>query len=291
MAKDVKETKKTEEPGVIPPVQKEKIIRISELNAELIKKMNEKQLQDYVAAMRTSANIFPALKEKLEAAFQAKNYPLVFQLLKSVRGRLVKIHADNLVKDFDKKINLSQELENIRHEKLDVVIHYLFSTLTMLFTDIQNFLEELEVGETAQKSKAHSGVIKEKLLAVTELDAHTIKQMTDNQLSGYLESLTAFHEDCNAQENGLRSAIKLKQYASVLRWLSAIEESLLKIHAKNLMEDCQNQIVQCKNINDIRHDKLEIFANYFLSSLSMLSADIKKLNLPALKQIIRHLLK
>jgi hypothetical protein len=277
--------------GAIKPEQKAKLLLIAELNPDFIMRLTEKQLHDYIAAMRASANIFPALKEKLEAAFKAKNYALVFQLLKSVRGRLIKIHAENLVKDFDRKFDVDQALDQVRHEKLGVTIDYLLSTLTMLFSDIQMFLEELEIKETVHKQKAHSGVVKEKLAAIEELDGKMIEQMTDKQLHGYLDSLTAFHEGFGAQENALRGAVSAKQYASVLRWLSSIEESLAKIYANGLAEECRDQIALCKDINGIKQSKLEVFANYFLSSLSILSADIKKLNLPVLKRITKHLLK
>jgi hypothetical protein len=115
--------------------------------------------------------------------------------------------------------------------------------------------------------------------------------MTDAQLNGYLDCLSAFHEGFKAQEDGLRNAVRMKQYTSVLRWLASTEESLSKIHANNLLEDCREEISQCKDISAIKHDKLEVFSNYFLSSLSMLSADIKKLNLAAMKQVAKHLAK
>jgi PleD family two-component response regulator len=68
-----------------------------------------------------------------------------------------------------------------------------------------------------------------------------------------------------------------------MQWLSAIEEVLTSIHADGLAEDCQKQIELNKDYNSIKHDRLEVFTNYFLSTLSMLAADIKHLHLP--KQI------
>jgi hypothetical protein len=277
--------------AAITPAQKEKLLDISDLNAGMIRGMSDKQLQDYVAAMRSSANLFPALKEKLEAAYKANNYALMPQLLKSIRGRLVKMHADSLVGDFDKKINPDQDLETIRYERLGVIIDYLLSTLTMFFAEVQAFLGELDTGSVANKHKSHSKLVKEKLYTVPELDGRLIEKMTDEQLSHYLDCLAAFQDAFGEQEKGLRNAVKMKQYTSVLRWLTSIEESLSKIRVDSLLEDCQNQIRQCKDITAVRHDKLEVFANYFLPSLSMLSADIKKLNLPALKQIVKHILK
>ena len=64
-----------------------------------------------------------------------------------------------------------------------------------------------------------------------------------------------------------------------MQWLSAIEDSLSKIHANSLLEECRSQINQNKDFNSIRHERLEMFVNYFLTSVSMLADDIKMLHL------------
>jgi CheY-like chemotaxis protein len=95
----------------------------------------------------------------------------------------------------------------------------------------------------------------------------------------YIELLHTFDSDYKAQESGLRAALKIKQYATVLQRLAAIEKLLLAIHADDLAEDCKDHINQNKDISGIRHEKLEMFVNYFLSSLSMLSDEIHVLHL------------
>jgi hypothetical protein len=139
------------------------------------------------------------------------------------------------------------------------------------------------------KKETPSAQIKTKLLAVSELNAKKIEQMTDERMNTYIDALIAFAEGFQAQETGLRSSVKIRQYTSAFRWLVSIAESLSRIYADDLLEDCQNQIKLNKDINSVRHEKLENFINFFLSNLSMLAADLEKLNLPLLKQLTKHL--
>ena len=270
-------------------VKKEDLLKITDLNAEIIKGMTEKQLHSYTKSLKSSVKLFPMQKGQLESAFRAKDYATVLQCLRSIESRLSQLHADNLANDCKKQINLSHDLDSIRHEKLGVFIEYFFSNLNLFFTDIQELLEELELEEIEQKQGMLAGKLKEKLSIVTELDAKKIEQMTDEQLNIFIENLIAFNEEFPAQETGLKSSVRAKQYASTMRWLTAIEKSLKKIHANSFMEECQNQIELNIDIKNIRHEKLEAFVNYFLASLSILSADIKKLNLSVISQLAKHL--
>jgi aromatic ring-cleaving dioxygenase len=256
------------------------LMGIPDLNAASIMKLTEKQFQNYTESLVSSVNIFPLQRNKLEAAFRDKDYEIVLEWLKSIRNRLSQIYADNLVAEYDKHIIQYQDKNNIRHDKMRVFIDYLFSLMTMLFTDVQKALDD-------EYSDPKSGAllkIKERLYTVGELNADKIKEMTEERIIQYVENLSAFQENLHMQGNGLRGSFKIKQYASMMRWLSQIEESLAKIHADNLTEDCRTQIAANKDVNAIRHEKLEIFINYLLSSLNMLAADINGLNLPKLKR-------
>jgi hypothetical protein len=104
--------------------------------------------------------------------------------------------------------------------------------------------------------------------------------MNENQINEYIEELNMFLDELPAQESGLGSAIKIKKYIFVSKWLIAIAESLETIYADELLEDCRAQIEANKDYNNIRHEKLEIYCNFLLSSLSMLASDIKSLYLP-----------
>jgi len=261
--------------------KREQLLRISDLNMETIQNFNDKQFQGYVETLISAINIFPLQRDKLESAFRDKDYALALQWMNSIRNRLSQIHADNIVKEYDKHIHLYQDITAVRHEKMKVFVDYLFSMVNMLYADVQRVLYDVD----AEGPKSGALVkIKERLYTITELNAKKIEALTEEQIIPYIENLSAFQENLNAQENGLRGSFKIKQYASMLRWLSQIEEALVKIHADNLTEDCRNQIKQNKDINGIRHERLEIFVNYFMTSLNMLATDITSLNLPKLKR-------
>jgi hypothetical protein len=73
--------------------------------------------------------------------------------------------------------------------------------------------------------------------------------------------------------------LKTKKYESLIKWLSILEEALIKIHADELLEDCKMLINTNKHLNNIRHDKLEVSLNYFMSQVALLAVDIRALNL------------
>jgi hypothetical protein len=275
----------------IKAAKKEDLLNIADLNAEKIKVLTEKQLQSFTKTLKLFSNVFPMQKGQLESAFRNKDYATVLQCLRSIENRLSQIHADAFASACKKQIDLHHDLNNIRHEKLEVFIDYFISNLVLFFSDIQDILEELELKEIGQKQEMISDKLKEKISHIEELDSDVIKKLTDEQLNTFIENLNAFSEDYPTQEAGLKNSIKHRQYASTLRWLVAIQKSLAKIHAANLADECMTQIEQNKDIRNIRHEKLEVFTNYFLASISILSTDIAKLNLPVISQIAKHLVK
>jgi len=265
MIKNIEETKK-------------KLISVSDLNADLINAMTEKQLQSYIQALDVTANTYPVQKEELESAFRTMDYALVMQWLKIILSSLEQVHADNLLKECEKRFDINQDIEGIRHEKLRIFIEYYLPTLELFFDDVHQALDSLD--EIELKNEAQPEKIIPKLLTISELNAKKIEAMEEEELNEYIENLNYFHENFHNQEQGLRSAVKIKHYAFVMQYLTGIEESLVKIHADSLLEDCQKQIELLKDFNNIRQEKLEMFAKYFLSTLSMLAADLKQLHLP-----------
>jgi len=260
---------------------KEELLTISDLNSDLIKNMTEKQLLSYTQALGVTADAFTVQKEELVGALQQMDHMQVLQWIKIIGSGLSQLHADGLVSDCEKLVSQNEDLESIRHEKLKAYVEYFLSNLTMLFADINKVLDTLQLETPEQKQdEMQPGKIKEKLGTIAELNYAKIEKMTDSQLYAYIGALHAFHDEFQAQENGLRGSIKIKHYVFVLQWLSAAEESLSKIHADSILEVCRKQISLNKDFNSIRHERLEAFVNFFLSTLSMLSADIKMLNLP-----------
>ena len=261
---------------------KKKLSGLSDINKEAVKSMTDKQLYNYIQALNVTAATFPVQKDELEHALEKKDYASLFQWLKVISSSLSQVHADELAKECEKQVELYKDLNNVRHERVKVFINYFMPTLDLFFTDVYNVLDDLDVDvkNVEQQNEAEPDKIKEKLLTISELNSDTIKKMSESELCDYVETLNAFHAEFHAQENGLRGSIKIKHYVFVLQWLTAIEETLVKLHATELAEDCRNQISLNKDFNNIRHEKLEMFVNYLLSSVSMLSADINMLHLP-----------
>jgi CheY-like chemotaxis protein len=265
-------------------IVKEKLMDVSDLSTEIIRGMTEKQLKSYTDVLYVTAGTFPVQKKELENALQEMDYTQVFQWMKIISSSLSHIHADKFYSDCEKQINMYQDLDNIRHEKLKAYIDYFLSSLEIFFSDINFILEDLEIEDVEQKKDEFPPEkIKERLMTIPELNPERIRQMPDGQIYGYLEAVHAFLNDFPAQENGLRGSVKIRHYVFVLQWLASIEESLANIRADSLLEECRSQIAKSKDLNSIRHEKLEAFVNYFLSSLSMLSADIVMLHLPRTK--------
>jgi hypothetical protein len=263
-------------------LKKESLCAIAELNAGKIMKMTDEQLLAYQVTLTNAVNLFPIQKERLEDALKKMDYPPVLQWLKAMRNSLVQIHADNLAKDCDKQLAVYHDIPHIRHDKFKTFIDFMLGTLGMLYRDIQWLLEELTTEEEGVVKESYAERVREQLSAISELNPAAIERVKDDQLKGYVKSLLNFKEECPAQENGLRGSFKMKNYASVIRWLGVIETSLAQIYADSLMEECRRQINLNHDYGTIRHEKLELFINYFLTSLSLLCEDIGTLKLSEL---------
>jgi len=268
-------------------VAKEKLIGLSDIDAEAIKNMTDKQLLSYVQALNVTVASYPLQKEELVHAFLEMDYATVFQWLHLISSSLSQMHADELAQECEKHIAQNQDLNAVRHDRVKVFIDYFIPTLDLFIADVYQVLDDLEAlecGEEEKKRELDPEQIKEKLLTIDELNSEVISKMSDSELANYIKILNSFHADFQAQENGLRGSIKIKHYVFVLQWLNTIEETLIKLRATDLARDCLTQININKDFNNIRHEKLEVFINYLLSSMSMLSADIKMLHLP--KQLL-----
>ena len=263
---------------------KENLLRISDLNADKIKEMSQEQLRSYAEVLETSVNVFPIQKERTENAFRVMDYASTIQWLKAIKNILNQLHADNLVKNCEKNIEIYKDLETIRHEKFRAFIDYFLASTTMFFAEIQNLIEEAEFDEAGFSQKSQSKVIKDKLLTVSELNPAKIEALTDEQLVGYTDLLNAFYEDFSALESGLRGVFSLKQYSNLLMRLSSVAHTLSMLYADNLSEDCLSQIENNQDIASIKHEKLSIFIDYFLASVAMLCDEIRILNLPKIER-------
>jgi len=264
-------------------VAKDKLLTLTDIDAQAIKTMTNTQLLSYVQALNVTVAAFPLQKDELMHALSEMDYATLFQWLHIISSSLSQMYAEELAQECEKHIKQNQDLSTVKHERIKVFMDYFMPTLDLFFADVYKILEDidaLEIEKVDDIEEVDPGKIKEKLLTISELNSETIKSKTDDELSDYIEVINAFHTEYQAQENGLKGAIKIKHYVFVLQWLNTIEETLNKIHADELANDCRNQISTNKDFNNIRHEKLEVFVNYILSSMSMISADIKQLHLP-----------
>jgi CheY-like chemotaxis protein len=105
--------------------------------------------------------------------------------------------------------------------------------------------------------------------------AGKLEQMNDSQLEHYWRALNAFTEGFPEQEGELKRALAAKDYHTYSRCLSTIRDMLEDIHAVNIAADCQKHLNGITVLENIRHEKLVAFADYFLAIVSVLSIDIQ----------------
>jgi CheY-like chemotaxis protein/HPt (histidine-containing phosphotransfer) domain-containing protein len=280
-------------------ITKQKLSSLSDIDSDAIMSMTESQLLSYVQALNVTVSTYPLHKEELTYALQETDYASVFQWLKTICSSLSQMHADELAQECERFFLHNNDLNNIRPMRVKVFMDYFMPTLDLFFADVLQALEDLEVDvKDVEQRQYHidPNEIRKKLLSIDELNADLINLMADEELCAYVQSLTTIHAEFQSQEHGLKNSIKIKHYVFVLQWLTALEESLLKLHATDLAEECRTHINIYKDFNNIRHEKLEVFIKYILSSVSMLSADIKKLRLPnrliqaeAKSKVIEHI--
>jgi len=115
-------------------------------------------------------------------------------------------------------------------------------------------------------------ICKERLLAISELKLAGIQKMDEHKLNNYVNSLNAFADGFPVLEEKIKSAMEAKDYAGLSKCLADMRDLLTAIHVVDMADECTKQIRDLKNV---KHEKLEAFMSYFLTSLSMLSIDIQ----------------
>ena len=115
-------------------------------------------------------------------------------------------------------------------------------------------------------------ICKERLLEISELKLAGIQQMDENKFNIYAKSLNSFIEGLPVQEERIKAALETNDNASLSKCLADVRDLLEAIQATDMADECTKQI---KGLNSIKHEKLEAFMAYFLTSLSMLSIDIQ----------------
>jgi CheY-like chemotaxis protein len=113
---------------------------------------------------------------------------------------------------------------------------------------------------------------RERLLTISDLNLAGIQKMDEKAFEAYLRSLNSFIEALPAHDEKMKTALETKDYSSLSKSFADVRELLEAIHAGYRADECTKQIKELKNV---KHEKLEVFMTYFLTSLSMLSIDIQ----------------
>jgi len=115
---------------------------------------------------------------------------------------------------------------------------------------------------------------REKLLTISELNlAGKIDHMEDSKLANYVQLLNSFVDNLQPQKKKIKDALIVKDYETLTKHLSLVRDQLAKIYAEEMAQDCTRHIGW---IGNEKHEKIEAWLDYFLSSLAILSSDIQK---------------
>jgi CheY-like chemotaxis protein len=113
---------------------------------------------------------------------------------------------------------------------------------------------------------------RERLQEITELNLAGIQKMDEGRFEAYIRSLNLFVDGLPAHDEKMKAAMEAKDYTSLIKSFADVRELLEAIHAGYMADECTKQIKELKNV---KHEKLEVFMTYFLTTLSMLSIDIQ----------------
>jgi CheY-like chemotaxis protein len=114
---------------------------------------------------------------------------------------------------------------------------------------------------------------KDKLLEISELQlTGKIEQMDEGKLNNFVQLLNSFSDNLPALEKKIKDALVTKNNDALKKHLISVREILVKIYADDMAQDCTKQAAR---IGNERHEKIEAYMRYFLTTLSMLSTDIQ----------------
>jgi CheY-like chemotaxis protein len=238
--------------------------------------MEESKLENFVQLLNSFTDNLPAQDKKIKDALVLRDYDALTKNLTSIRSILEKIYADEMAADCTKQIN---SLGGTKHEKIEAYMRYFLTNLSMLAVDIQKALQltgapAAENTEAAKDTTGRSKIIDMDLLfAISELSIdRKIEQMEDEEFKNYVKLLDSFTEDFPVREDKIKAALVVKDDETLTKQLTYIKDILEKIFATEMAEECSKQI---DLIDKIKHEKIEAYMRYFLTSLSMLSLDIQ----------------
>jgi len=256
-------------------INRDKLLAISELNlAGKIEQMEESKMANFVQLLNSFTDNLPGHEKKIKNALVLRDYEALTKHLSAVRSILEKIYADEMAADCTKQIN---SFGISKHEKIESYMRYFLTTLSILATDIQKAQQASAPAENSGAAKDTTGRNKiidmELLFAISDLNLERkIEQMEDEEFLNYVNLLNSFTEDFPIREDKIKAALIVKDNETLIKQLTYIKDTLGKIFADEMAEECSKQI---DLVGKIKHEKIEAYMRYYLTSLSMLSLDIQ----------------
>jgi len=114
----------------------------------------------------------------------------------------------------------------------------------------------------------------EKLLEISDLKlAGKIEQMDEGKLNNFIQLLNSFADNLPSIEKKIKDALNAKDNDTLAKHLTSVRDALVKINADEMAQDCDKQI---SRLGSEKHEKVEAYMRYFLSTLAILAADIQK---------------
>jgi len=119
---------------------------------------------------------------------------------------------------------------------------------------------------------------KDKLLSIRELDVSgKIENMTDMQFDIYAKQLNSFIDGIPSMTERLKDFMKTKTYNAAALLLKNNGNTLAKLHARGLADQCSKQVAILdkadKDTSD--HDELEMGVENVIQAISALSIDLQ----------------
>jgi CheY-like chemotaxis protein len=109
-------------------------------------------------------------------------------------------------------------------------------------------------------------------------------RMNDTQLNEYWDTLHFFIDNYPKLEDSIKNRMSARNYKDLFTDISTLRDMLTDIHADGMAKEMQSQINANTKTENIRHERLEAFISYFLSTVTILSIDIQKAELLSLEE-------
>ena len=135
---------------------KERLLKIQELDETKIGQMDDGRLSDFDAAAKSMTNDFPSLAENIKAALESNDIATLAKHLRDICTMLRMIYAEKLVTDCLSKI---EAINDTRYEDLQAYVVDFLKTVAALSIDLQMAEFQEASGETTGQPDADGKVI------------------------------------------------------------------------------------------------------------------------------------